>query len=144
MHLEFGVSLPRDAETVGIVRAVVTSALVSFGVTPNCVDDIRLALSEACTNVVEHAAADDEYEVRLEVDETRCAISVKNTGIGFDATALAGVMPDGNSPRGRGSPASADRRNLPSERGLGWRPTADVSNHRTKAADIGRRCAKRG
>jgi anti-sigma regulatory factor (Ser/Thr protein kinase) len=40
--------------------------------------------------------------VRLEVDETRCAISIKNTGIGFDATALAGVMPDVDSPRGRG------------------------------------------
>jgi serine/threonine-protein kinase RsbW len=102
VNLEFAVFLPRDAETVGLVRAVVTSALVSFGVTPGCVDDVRLALGEACTNVIDHATNDDEYEVRLEIDETRCAISVKNTGIGFDATALAGVMPDIDSPRGRG------------------------------------------
>ena len=102
MNLEFAVCLPRDAETVGLVRGVVANALRSFGVTAGCVDDIRLALSEACTNVIEHAAADDEYEVRLEVDEERCAISVKNTGIGFDATALAGVMPTPDSPRGRG------------------------------------------
>ena len=102
MNLEFVVGLPRDAETVGIVRSVVANALRSFGVTPECVDDIRLALSEACTNVIEHAAADDEYEVRLKLDETHCAISVRNTGIGFDATALAGVMPDVSSPRGRG------------------------------------------
>lgn len=102
MNLEFAVCLPRDAETVTIVRGVVADALSSFGVTPECVDDIRLALSEACTNVIEHAAADDEYEVRLEVDEERCAISIKNTGVGFDATALADVMPDSSSPRGRG------------------------------------------
>jgi serine/threonine-protein kinase RsbW len=102
VHLEFAVCLPRDAETIGLVRGVVANALRSFGVTPDCVDDIRLALSEACTNVIEHASADDEYEVRLEVDETRCAISVRNTGIGFDATALAGSMPDVDSPRGRG------------------------------------------
>lgn len=102
MNLEFAVCLPRDAETVGLVRAVVANALRSLGVRPGCIDDIRLALSEACTNVIEHAAADDEYEVRLEVDETRCAISVKNTGIGFDAKARAGVMPDVVSPRGRG------------------------------------------
>lgn len=102
MKLEFAVCLPRDAQTAGLVRAVVTSALVSFGMTPGCVDDVRLALGEACTNVIEHAAADDEYEVRLEVDETRCAISVRNTGVGFDATALAGVMADVDSPRGRG------------------------------------------
>lgn len=102
MNLKFAVCLPRDAETVGIVRGVVANALRSFGVTPGCVEDISLALSEACTNVIEHAAADDLYEVHLEVDETHCAISVKNTGIGFDSTALAGVMPGIDSPRGRG------------------------------------------
>lgn len=102
MKLEFAVCLPRDAETVALVRGLVADALTSFGVTPECVDDIRLALSEACTNVIEHAAADDEYDVRLEVDEERCAISIRNTGIGFDATALADVMPDPSSPSGRG------------------------------------------
>jgi len=50
---------------------VVANALITFGVAPGCVDDIRLALSEACTNVIDHAAANDGYEVRLEVDETR-------------------------------------------------------------------------
>lgn len=102
MNLEFAVCLPRDAETVALVRGVVANALSSFGVTPECVEDIRLALSEACTNVIDHAAADDEYEVRLEEDEERCAISIKNTGSGFDATALVGLMPDSSSPRGRG------------------------------------------
>jgi serine/threonine-protein kinase RsbW len=102
MNLEFAVFLPRDAETVALARGVVASALTSFGVTPECVEDIRVALSEACTNVIQHAAADDEYEVRLEVDEQRCAITVTNTGVGFDATALAGVMPDSSSSRGRG------------------------------------------
>lgn len=102
MNLEFALCLPRDAETVLLVRGVVTKALTLFGVTRECVDDIRLALSEACTNVVDHAAADDEYEVRLEVNERKCVISVTNTGNGFDATSLAGQMPDASSPRGRG------------------------------------------
>lgn len=102
MNLEFAVTLPRDAETVSLVRNVMADALRSFGVTDECVEDIRLALSEACTNVIQHAVAEDEYEVRLHVDELRCAISVTNTGMGFDARGLAGVMPDGTSPRGRG------------------------------------------
>lgn len=102
MNLEIAVCLPRDAETVALARRVVANALSSFGVTRECVDDIRLALSEACTNVIEHAAADDEYEVRLGIDERRCAISVRNTRSGFDAAALAGEMPDADSPRGRG------------------------------------------
>lgn len=102
MNLEVAVCLPRDAETVSLARGVVTHALTAFGVTPDCVDDISIALSEACTNVIEHATADDEYEVRLQVDEERCAISVINAGGGFDAGSLRGVMPDGSSARGRG------------------------------------------
>lgn len=102
MNLEFRVCLPRDAATVRLVRSVVGHALTAFGADPECVGEIQLALSEACNNVVDHATADDEYEVMLKVDESRCSISVKNTGTGFDAASLAGVMPDASSPRGRG------------------------------------------
>jgi serine/threonine-protein kinase RsbW len=100
--LDVAVCLPQDAESVGVIRAVVRNALQSFRVMPECVDDICLALSEACTNVIDHAVREDQYEVRLEVDEWRCAISVTNTGHGFDAEALRDVMPDVSSPRGRG------------------------------------------
>ncbi|MCA1842832.1 MAG: ATP-binding protein [Actinobacteria bacterium] len=102
MLLDVAVCLPQEAETVGLIRAVVKNALASFGVTEDCVDDIVLALSEAATNIVDHAVPDDEYEVRLQVDEEHCAISVKNTGPGFDARALDNVMPDPSSARGRG------------------------------------------
>lgn len=102
MLLDVAVCLPQESETVGIIRAVVKNALRSFGVNQECVDDICLALSEACTNVIDHAVIDDEYEVRLQVDEERCVLSVKNTGPGFDARALRDAMPEQSSPRGRG------------------------------------------
>jgi serine/threonine-protein kinase RsbW len=102
VNVDVALSLPHEAGTVGLIRKVVTNALGTVGVSDSCVYDIGLALSEACTNVVDHAADDDEYEVRLEVDGERCAISVKNTGTGFDADALSGVTPDAASPRGRG------------------------------------------
>lgn len=102
MNLHFAVCLPQEAETVRLVRRVVRHALGAFGVTQECIDDICLALSEACTNVIDHAAEDDEYEVRLQVDGERCVISVTDTGHGFGATDVAAAMPDGSSPRGRG------------------------------------------
>jgi serine/threonine-protein kinase RsbW len=102
MRLTVAVSLPRDSSTVGVVRDVVASALQSFGVTPDCVHDIRLALSEACTNVIEHAAFDDEYEVRLDVGDRLCSVTVTDTGTGLDAHELEGVLPDDTSPGGRG------------------------------------------
>ena len=79
-----------------------TNTLTVFGVDDDCIDEIRLALSEACTNVVQHVEPADEYEVRLEVDDEQCAISVTNTGNGFDAVDLRGVMPGADSARGRG------------------------------------------
>ncbi|MEW6471116.1 MAG: ATP-binding protein [Actinomycetota bacterium] len=102
MLLDVAVCLPQESETVGVIRAIVRHALHSFGVTQECIDDICLALSEACTNVIDHAVPGDEYEVRLEVDERECALSVRNTNHGFDARALRGAMPDASSPRGRG------------------------------------------
>ena len=102
MHVDVAVRLPQEAETVALIRTAVTNTLTLFGVDERCVEDIRLALSEACTNVIEHASVHDEYEVRVEVNDDRCAISVTNTGNGLDASGLEGVMPDASSHRGRG------------------------------------------
>jgi serine/threonine-protein kinase RsbW len=102
LRLDVAICLPRDSETVSLVRTSITNTLMLFGVTDECVEEIRLAVSEACTNVIEHASSDDEYEVGVIVDEERCEIRVTNTRTRFDASALTGVMPDGDSPRGRG------------------------------------------
>lgn len=102
MLLDVAVCLPKEAQTVSLIRAVVRHALEAFGVMEECIDDIALALSEACTNVVDHADPEDEYEVRVKVDELSCSISVTNTGEGFDADTLTDVMPHPGSPRGRG------------------------------------------
>src|SRR5947208_13719268 len=102
VRLHVSVCLPQDAETVALIRTAVTNTLTLFGVAEACVEDIRLALSEAGTNVIEHAASEDEYEVRVEVNDDQCAVSVVNPGGGFDAAALGDVMPDPGSARGRG------------------------------------------
>lgn len=102
MHLDVTVCLPREAESVALIRGVIGDTLTKLGVTADCVADIRLALSEACTNVIDHAAAEDEYEVRLKVDGARCEISITNAGHTFDAASLAGEMPGTSSARGRG------------------------------------------
>lgn len=102
MKIELALCLPRDVETVALVRAVSIDALKRLGITEECLEDVRLALSEACTNVLEHSDADDEYEVRLEVEDTRCEIRIIDTGSGFDFDSLGGALPDDLSPRGRG------------------------------------------
>ena len=103
MKLDVALSLPQELESVALIRVVIGDALIRLGITEDCVDDIRLALSEACTNVLEHAAVEDEYEVRLQVDDETCEISVSDTGTNpVDAADLDGVMPDTASAGGRG------------------------------------------
>jgi serine/threonine-protein kinase RsbW len=102
LRLEVAICLPEEAETVALARTAVTSTLMLFGVTPECVEEIALALSEACTNVIQHAHGREDYEVQLRVDDERCELRVKNAGDGFDAFALIGVMPDPLSEKGRG------------------------------------------
>lgn len=103
MQLEVTVCLPREAETVSLVRMVVTTTLDLFGVETECIEDIRLAVSEACTNVVSHAAGEDEYEVQVRVDDEKCAIDVRDSGTGFDSAMLTGLLPDPMSASGRGA-----------------------------------------
>jgi serine/threonine-protein kinase RsbW len=102
VHIEVAISLPRDAETVALVRSAVGETLRMVGVEPDCLEDIRLALSEACNNVIHHAGTDDDYEVRVYVDQDSCVIEVRNTGNGLDAAALKGLPADPLSSRGRG------------------------------------------
>jgi serine/threonine-protein kinase RsbW len=102
VRLEIALCLPNEASTVAVVRDVVVGALRRLSVSTSDVDDIRLALSEACTNVIEHSGADDEYEVRLEVDDERCEIRVVDSGRGLDFAAVERGWPDPMSPRGRG------------------------------------------
>ena len=101
MKIEIALCLPRDAETVALVRSVAMAALERVGVTADCIDEIRLALSEACTNVIRHADTEHDYEVRLDVDDEECSITVTDAGAVFDPADPA-QMPEPTATGGRG------------------------------------------
>jgi serine/threonine-protein kinase RsbW len=80
MRLELAVALPHERRSVPIARHIVRAAMANLGVSSSCVYDIEVALSEACTNVVQHAGVKDQYEVRLNVDDDRCVLRVVDIG----------------------------------------------------------------
>ena len=84
MEVNVTLSLPRDSMTVSVVRHLCSSAMQELGITAMCRNDILVALSEACTNVIDHSANGRQYEVELTLDLERCTIQVKDTGGGFD------------------------------------------------------------
>ena len=102
MRVEIALCLPRDASSVGLVRDVALGALSKLKVDPADIDDIRLVLSEACTNVIEHSGTDDEYEVQLDITDELCEIRVIDTGRGWDFAEVERGMPSPISARGRG------------------------------------------
>ena len=76
--------LPRDAHSVPLTRQVLDAALASIGVTEDCRADVQLALSEACTNVIQHAETSQNYQVQVGFDENQCTIEVIDDGAGID------------------------------------------------------------
>jgi len=85
-HLDLSLSLPRESGSVPVVRRLAVQALAAFGVTREDVEDVELAITEACANVIDHAADTDSYEVKVELASDECAITVLDQGTGFNAT----------------------------------------------------------
>lgn len=90
-NLDLSLSLPRESGSVPVVRRLAAQALGAFGVTAEDIDDVQVAISEACANVIDHAADTDTYEVKVALAANRCAITVVDQGGGFDATLVPGV-----------------------------------------------------
>ena len=103
LELNLSLCLPRDQLSVPIVRHICSYALDEVGVTRSCKSDVSLALTEACTNVLDHVTEGDNYEVHIGINNERCTITVKDAGGGFDFGATDGrASADGNAESGRG------------------------------------------
>jgi serine/threonine-protein kinase RsbW len=92
MHQIVELAIPARAEYVGLVRLVVaTVAADRRDLDDDRIADLKLAVSEACTNAVEaHASAPSEERVivRCLEDDEFLEIRVDDRGCGFDPAAL--------------------------------------------------------
>ena len=102
MRMSVKLNLPREADSVPAVRRLLRCALAILHVDHEHGADLEIALTEACANVVTHAAGADKFEVRLDVADDHCAIDVLDNGAGFDAEAAGAAMPATAAERGRG------------------------------------------
>ncbi|MEJ7844559.1 MAG: ATP-binding protein [Acidimicrobiales bacterium] len=85
-------SFPPRAEHLGRVRQAVTEVVAGGDVSDARLDDIRLAVSEACANAVEATtrlgAHDEVVEVRCARLDDRLVVEVRDRAGGFDPDAL--------------------------------------------------------
>jgi len=85
VEITFTLSLPRDGQSVPLVRRITGDSLGVLGVDAHCVSDIQVALSEACSNVLKHSGAEDDYEVNVVIRDRLATLEVVDRGAGFDA-----------------------------------------------------------
>ena len=102
IKMSMAIELPRDRASVPTVRHLAARSLTELGVVEEIVDDVEIALSEVCTNVVDHAEFGDFYEVQISVRDDDCQIRVIDSGQGFDVEARVESGPTVQSERGRG------------------------------------------
>jgi serine/threonine-protein kinase RsbW len=149
VRIQVVMTLPREARSVPVVRRTVATALESAGVTPECVGEVEVALSEACTNVYRHAGEGASYEVVISIGDEQLTMDVLDSGAGFGNLDVAApsTVPDLNAEDGRGIAlmrALSDRAVFDTvsgrggsvhlmkhlrwtDGGVGWRMTADAA-----------------
>ena len=88
-------AIPALPPFVGVARTVVVAVASTLpDVDDERLEDLRIAVSEACTNAVEAhqtAASDDRVVLRCMVGEDRVEVHIEDRGPGFEASSLAGV-----------------------------------------------------
>ena len=84
--------IPARPEFVALVRLVVSSVASTRRVlAEERIDDVKLAVSEACTNAIEaHGAVStgDHVTVRLAEADDRLSVTIDDRGAGFDPATL--------------------------------------------------------
>jgi serine/threonine-protein kinase RsbW len=79
-------TLPARPENVAVIRHVLGAFAVALTLPADLVEDMRLAITEACTNVVRHAYIDDDagtIEVVIHPTGDRLEMIVSDHGAGM-------------------------------------------------------------
>ncbi len=86
-------SIPAKAEYIALCRLALTGLAQVRAVEPEALADLKLALTEACSNSIRHAYEEGRagvVDIRYELNGEKLAVEVADEGTGFDALA-----PDG-------------------------------------------------
>ncbi len=92
--LEVSLTIPSLPEFVGVVRLAISGVAARMNFTIDEIEDIKISISEACTNVIQHAYGSnpnphkDIIEIKAYIDGENLEIIVKDFGKGFDLSII--------------------------------------------------------
>ena len=98
---EIRLEIPPRLDYLAVVRLVVaTAASLDPPLPESRLDDLRLAVTEACSNAIKAhrpEAADQPVIVACHLDEDRFQVDIRDRGPGFDPDALS-ALPEATDP----------------------------------------------
>jgi serine/threonine-protein kinase RsbW len=102
MEIALILNLPADAAGVPLVRHILAEVMRVAGVTDECIDELSVAVTEACGNVLRHSvdSSTATYAVRARLDHHAVSLEVVDTGPGFDPAAVPRAPRDAEVGRG--------------------------------------------
>lgn len=92
--LEFALTIPALADYVGVVRLAISGIATRMNFTIDEIEDIKISISEACTNAIQHAYGDnvnpetDKIDIKIYIVNNELKIIVRDFGSGFDLSIL--------------------------------------------------------
>ena len=87
MRESVNLSLPCRPEYVSIARLTASFVANQMGFDIEAIEDIKLAVGEACNNAVLHSGNSPTYQLELKNMESSLIIEVKDSGKGYDKEA---------------------------------------------------------
>jgi serine/threonine-protein kinase RsbW len=101
MRMRMILSLPRTAASVAVARHTLDRIFGTFGVRTDCRQEIAIAVSEACSNAVQHAVGEPTYDLFVETEGDECVIMVDDRSSATDVP-VPPDMPEATAVAGRG------------------------------------------
>jgi len=101
--------LPNRPEFVAVARLAVSAVACRMNFDIEAIEDIKVAVGEACNNAIEHgcpaSSGSEMIILRCDLEEGALAITVRDSGDGFDPATATRQRPSGTvtlSERGLG------------------------------------------
>lgn len=89
--------IPSKAEWVAVARLAVAAVANRLNFSIEDIEDVKLAVAEACTNCIQHAQGSDQIEITCETEPDSLTVRVRDHGRGTRPEAVR--TPGSEEPR---------------------------------------------
>ena len=88
-----------NPDYVGIIRLTTSGIANKVGFSIDDIEDIKVAVSEACTNAIKHSN-DERFNITFSIFERGITVEIRDNGKGYNTNAIS--KPDLSNPKENG------------------------------------------